>query len=185
MAILSDNPTLLTPASAAPAAAAPSAEAPVSELAEAVNMVGEKLNAALAHTSHAKALGSRRQIEHVLGRKLEPQFALQLVTLLLVPGSEGRELRAALVKLLSMRESAQWVLASAQDLFQVFRPDEDAKFLASTDAAGMQAFANCGECLATSAAEHAGESATADEAASLQWARCALCRCGTNTWNRR
>jgi hypothetical protein len=173
MANLSDSPP------------APPPEAPFSELAEAVNLVGEKLNAALAHSSHAKALASRRQIEHVLGRKLEPQFALELVTLLLVPGREGRELRAALVKLLGMRESPQWLLASAQDLFQVFRPDDDAKFLASKDAAGMQEFANCAECLAHSAAEHAGESATADEAASLQWARCALCRCGTAAWDRR
>jgi hypothetical protein len=180
MAILSDNPALPTP----PPEASP-AEAPFSALAEAVDSVGEKLNAALAHTSHAKALASRRQIEHVLGRKLEPQFALELVTLLLVQGGEGRELRAALVKLLSMRESPQWVLASAQDLFQVFSPDDDAKFLASKDAAGMQEFANCAECLAHSAVEHAGESATADEVASLQWARCALCRCGTATWSRR
>jgi hypothetical protein len=178
MANLSDNPPTPPPDASL-------AEAPLNALAEAVNLVGEKLNAALAHSSHAKALGSRRQIEHVLGRKLEPQFALELVTLLLVPGGEGRELRAALVKLLSMRESPEWVLASAQDLFQVFRPDDDANFLASKDAAGMQEFANCAECLAHTAAEHAGESVTDDAAASLQWARCALCRCGTAAWNRR
>jgi hypothetical protein len=175
MAILSDNPRLPTPPP----------EESLSPLADAVNSVGEKLNAALAHTSHAKSLASRRQIEHVLGRKLEPQFALELVTLLLVQGSEGRELRAALVKLLSMRESPEWVLASAQDLFEVFSPDDDAEFLASKDAAGMQEFANCAECLARTASEHARESLTSDAAASLQWARCALCRCGTAAWNRR
>jgi hypothetical protein len=175
MAILSEDPPLSTPPP----------EESLTPLADAVNSVGEKLNAALAHTSHAKALASRRQIEHVLGRKLEPQFALELVTLLLVQGSEGRELRAALSKLLSMRESPQWVLASAQDMFKVFSTDEDAQFLASEDAAGMQQFANCAECLARCAVEHAGESRTSDEAASIQWARCALCRCGTTTWSRR
>jgi len=175
MAILFDNASLPTPPP----------EESLTALADAVTSVGEKLSAALAHSSHAKALASRRQIEHVLGRKLEPQFALELVTLLLVQGREGRELRAALVKLLGMRESPEWVLASAQDMFEVFSPDDDAQFFASNDAAGMQQFANCAECLAHSAAEHAGESRTGDEAASLQWARCALCRCGTTTWSRR
>jgi hypothetical protein len=175
MAVSSDNPPLPTPPP----------EASLSALADAVNSVGEKLSAVMAHTSHAKALGSRRQIEHVLGRKLEPRFALELVTLLLVQGNEGRELRAAFSKLLSMRESPEWLLASAQNLFEVFSPDDDAEFLASKDAAGMQDFANCAECLARTASEREGESLTSDEEASLQWARCALCRCGTAIWKRR
>ena len=175
MAILSDNPPLLT----APPGPLHTA------LTDAVNSVGEKLSAALAHTSRSKVLESRRQIEHVLGRQLEPLFALELVTLLLVPGSEGRELRAALVKLLSMTESAEWAVSLARRPSAMFSFDDEAKFLASDEAACVHDFAHCGECLARTSSEREGESLTSDEAASLQWALCAQCRCGTAAWYRR
>lgn len=62
---------------------------------------------------------------------------------------------------------------------------DEARFLASEDAACMQAFARCGECLARSAEEMACDRLTEDEAASLQWVRCAQCRCGAADLYRR
>lgn len=153
-------------------------------LNDAVNALGEKLGAALAHTSRAEAIESRRQIEQVLGRHLEPQFALQLVTLLLLPGSEGRELRAAFARLLSMTESDQWVVPSTRAPSLASKSDDEARFLASDEAIGVQDLAKCGECLANSALKHDGESRTSEEAAKLQWAACAQCRCGTTGWYR-
>lgn len=174
MAILSDNPPALT----APPGSLHTA------LTDAVNSVGEKLGAALAHTSRSKELESRRRIEQVLGRKLEPLFALELVTLLLAQGSEGRELRAAFVKLLSMTESPEWAVSLTRGPSAMSSCDDEAKFLASEEAACVRDFAHCGECLARSAAEREGESLTSDEAASLQWALCSQCRCGTSAWYR-
>jgi hypothetical protein len=147
-----------------------------------VNSVGAALSAALAHTSRSKELESRRQIEQVLGRKLEPLFALELVTLLLVQGREGRELRAAFVKLLSMTESAEWAASLTRGPSPISASDDEARFLASEAATCIQDFAHCGECLARSAAERGGESRTSEEAAKLQWAVCAQCRCGTAAW---
>jgi hypothetical protein len=175
MAILSDNPPLLT----APPGALHTA------LTEAVNSVGEKLSAALVHTSRSNELESRRQIEQVLGRQLEPLFALELVTLLLVQGSEGRELRAAFVKLLSMTESPEWAVSLTRGPSAMLRSDDEAKFLASEEAACVRDFAHCGECLSRTASELEGEFLTSEEAARLQWTLCAECRCGTAAWYRR
>ena len=151
-------------------------------LADVVNSLGEKLGAALAHTPRFQELESRRQIEQVLRRKLEPLFALEILTLLLAQSSEGRELRAAFVKLLSMTESAEWAESLARGPSAMSDSDDEAGFLASEGAACIQDIARCGECLAAMAAEHRGESLTDDDAASLQWARCAQCRCGSAAW---
>jgi hypothetical protein len=174
MSILNDNPAVLT-APPGPLHAA---------FADVVNSLGEKLGAALAHTSRARELESRRQIEKVLGRKLEPLFALELVTLLLDQSSEARELRAAFVKLLEMSESSEWAESLTQGASTMFNSDDESRFLASEEAACVQDFARCGECLARSAAERAGESPTSGEAAGEQWVLCAQCRCGTAAWYR-
>jgi hypothetical protein len=166
MAILSDNPAL-------PAA-----------LADVVNSLGEKLSVALAHTSHAETIASRRQIEHVLGRQLEPQFALELVTLLLVQGSEGRNLRAAFVKLLGMTESAQWTAPLTRGPSVMSGSDDAARFLASEESVCVQDLAKCGECLARIGSDRKGKAVSSEEAARLQWAMCAQCRCGTAAWYR-
>jgi len=148
----------------------------------AAQTVGEKLSAALAHTSRATVLESRRQIEQVLGRKLEPRFALELVTLLLLPGSDGRELRAALIELLSMTDSPEWSPPSTRSASAMTTPDAEARFIASEEAACLQDIARCGECLARTAPELEGKSLTSEEAATLQWVLCAKCRCGTADW---
>lgn len=176
MVILSDNPPVLT----APPGSLHTA------LTDVANSVGEKLGAALAHTSRSKVIESRRQIEQVLGRKLEPLLALELVTLLLAQGSEARELRAAFVKMLSMTESPEWAVSLKRGPSAMSSSDdEEAKFLASEEAACAQDIARCGECLARAASERGGESLASDEAASLQWALCAQCRCGTAAWYQR
>ena len=174
--ILSDNTTVLT----APPGALQNA------LTDIANSVGEKLGAALAHTSRSKVIESRRQIQQVLGRKLEPLLALELVTLLLAQGREARELRAAFVNLLSMTDTPEWAASLKRGPSAMLSSDdEEAKFLASEEAAGAQDIARCGECLARTASERVGESLTSDEAASLQWAHCAQCRCGTSAWYQR
>ena len=175
MAFLSDSP-------AAPTAPADPLH---TALTDAVNSVGEKLSAALAQASRSQETESRRRIEHVLGRRLVPLFALELVTLLFAQGSEARELRAAFVRLLSMTESPDWALALTQGPAAIAGPDDEARFLASAGAACVQDFARCGECLAGCASEPGRELLTSDEAASLQWARCAQCKCGTAAWHRR
>jgi hypothetical protein len=174
MSILNDNPAVLT-APPGPLHAA---------FADVVNSLGDKLGAALAHTSGATELESRRRIEEMLGRKLEPLFALQLVTLLFAQGSEARELRAAFVQLLSLTESPQWVESLTQGASAMFSSDDESRFLASEAAACVRDFARCGECLARSAVEREGESPTSGEAAGVQWVLCAQCRCGTAAWYR-
>jgi hypothetical protein len=174
MSILNDNPAVLT----APPGTLHAA------FADVVNSLGEKLGAALAHTSRATELESRRRIEEVLGRKLEPLFALQLVTLLFGQSSEARELRAAFVHLLSLTEAPQWAESLTRGASAMFSSDDESRFLASEEAAGARDFARCGECLARSVAEREGESLTSGEAAGVQWVLCAQCRCGTAAWYR-
>ena len=138
MSILSDNPEVLR---ALPGELH-------TALTDVANSVGEKLGAALAHSSRSKELDSRRQIEQVLGRKLEPRFALELVTLLLGQGSEARELRAALVKLLNMVDALDRAPSSTRGRSAMFSSDdEEARFLANEEAACAQDLALCGECL--------------------------------------
>ena len=175
MPILSDNTSVLT----APPGALQTA------FTDAANSVGERLGAALAHTSRSKVIESRLQIEQVLGRKLEPLLALELVTLLLAQGSEARKLRAAFVKLLSMTESPEWAVSLTRTRSAMVSSDDEAKFLASEEAACVQDFARCGECLARTAAEREGEFLTSDESANRQWALCAQCRSGTAAWYQR
>lgn len=162
------------------------AQAPA--LADVVISVGEKLDAALAHSSHAAQFESRRLIEQMLGRKLEPLFALELLTLLLAPGNEARELRAAFVRLMSMTETTEWlesmtasaVAPAGSDAADT--PDAAAAFVVSEAAASAQELARCGECLARCAEEREVEKLTREAAAARQWARCAQCRCGTAAW---
>ena len=53
----------------------------------------------------------------------------------------------------------------------------DDNFLASAEVAqSLQGFARCGECLARAALEPEIKRLANEEAASLQWARCAQCR---------
>ncbi len=153
-------------------------------LAEVVNTVGQKLSAAVAHTSRAAELESRRRTEQVLGRKLVPLFALELVTHLLVPGEEGRELRAAFVALLNVAESPQWKESSAQPACALPGCEDEAEFLASAAAESVRLFARCGKCMADSAAEHAGEALSCEAAAENQWVLCAQCRCAISDWQR-
>ena len=80
-------------------------------LASIVSLLGLKLSAAQAYTSRTNELEAHRKIEHALGRKLEPRFALELVRLLLTQGSESRELRTAFFGQLRMTESPQWTAA--------------------------------------------------------------------------
>jgi hypothetical protein len=174
MAIPSGNPPVLT----APPRALRTA------LTGVANSVGEKLGAALAHTSRSRTLELRRRIEHALGRKPEPRFAHELLPLLLLQGREGRELRAALVKLLGMTESPESALSLTRGASAMSSPDDEAEFPASEEAACLQDIARCGECLARTAPEREGEPLTSDAAASLQWALCAQCRCGTAAWYR-
>lgn len=174
MPILTDNPAVLT----APPGPLHTA------FTDVVNSLGEKLGAALAHTSRARELESRRQIEQALGRKLEPLFALELVTLLFTQGGESRELRAAFVKLLSMTESSEWAESVTRVPTAMVSSDDESRFLASGETACVRDFARCGECLARSAAERGGESPNSSEAAGVQWILCAQCRCGTAAWHR-
>jgi hypothetical protein len=174
MAVLSDNPPLLT---------APPGPLPTTPF-DVVKSLGEKLAAALAHTSPSDVLESRRRMEHVLGKKLEPRFAHQLLSHLFVPSSEARELRAAFVNLLSMTESPPAALPVTRGPSAMSSSDNEAKFLASEEAICVQDLARCGECLASSATKREGKSVTSDEAARLQWAACAQCRCGTDLWYR-
>ena len=175
VATVSDDLPLLTPPPGAPR----------TTLAGVVNLVTEKLGAALMHTSHAKELDARRKIAHVLGRKLEPLFALELVTLLLVDGKEGNELRAAFTELLSMTQSEQWAASMMRCPAALVTSSDEAKFIASDEAAAVQHLARCGECMARTSSECEEESLTSDEAARLQWAICAQCRCGTSEWYQR
>jgi len=146
-------------------------------LADVVNSVGEKLSVALAQTSRSGRLASRRQIEHALGRKLEPQFALELLSLVLAQGREGRELRAAFIKLMSMTESREWLESLPPGAYAQAHSEDEAEFLASEEAAGAQAFARCGECLARGASACESKAGDSEDAASRQWALCARCRC--------
>jgi len=162
--------------------------APAQALADVVNSVGDTLEAAIAHSSRAAQRASRGLIEQAIGRKLEPLFAVELLTLLLAQGSEARELRAAFAQLMSMTESQEWAdsmvakpaapaISSGADTF-----DAAAAFVVSEAAASAQELARCGECLARCAEEREVEKLTKEAAAARQWARCAQCRCGTVAW---
>ena len=147
-------------------------------LADVADSLAETLGAALAHTSGTRQLESRRQMERVLGRELEPLFAQELFAVLLAQGSEGRELRAAFIKLLGMTESREWLESLTPGPFTATGPDDEAGFLASGAAACARELARCTECLARAAAECKGECLSGEAAARRQWARCAECRCG-------
>lgn len=149
-------------------------------LADIVNSLCETLSAALAHTPRPGRLASRRQIEHVLGRKLDPLFALELFALVLAHGREGRELRAAFIRLMSMTESTQWLESLAPGASALASASDEAEFLASEEAAGAKEFARCGVCLAAFALEREVEARNREAAASSQWAHCARCRCATD-----
>jgi hypothetical protein len=154
-----------------------------SALSHAVKDVGEKLGAALSGTSPAKTLESRRQIEQVLGRRLEPRFAVELLTLLLAHGNTGTELRDAFIELLRCVDSPQWWrLTPAHYGSMYLKPDEEAKYIASEEASAVRHMARCYECLAKPAPELEGQSLSSDEAATRQWALCAQCRSGTSEW---
>ena len=56
---------------------------------------------------------------------------------------------------------------------------------AREEALCIQDLARCGECLARSASDLEGQSLTGEEAANVQWARCAQCRSHTVDWYRR
>jgi hypothetical protein len=60
----------------------------------------------------------------------------------------------------------------------------DENFLMSKDAIALRDLARCGNCLTGSASDHAFRSLTQEEAANLQWVRCAQCRSGTVDWYR-
>ncbi|MBK5103476.1 MAG: hypothetical protein JJE42_04445 [Burkholderiales bacterium] len=174
MAIPSDIPPLRETASGAAQCA----------LDEAAKCLGEKLRAAMAHTPHACQFEACRRIEQVLGRKLTPLFALELVELLLVQGREGHELRAAMVDLLSLTDARQSAELLSRVPGAVSAAEREAEFLASEDRASAQKFAVCGECLARIApAGGEGEVLTGEAAASL-WVHCAQCRCAIGALNR-
>ncbi len=61
----------------------------------------------------------------------------------------------------------------------------DEKFFTNAEFAGLRDFARCGECLARIASGNEGQSLMGEEAAAIQWARCAQCRSGTAPWYRR
>ena len=61
----------------------------------------------------------------------------------------------------------------------------DERFFRSEYAAGFRQFARCGECRIRSAPEYQRQSLMAEEAANLQWVRCAQCRAGTVDWFQR
>jgi len=145
-------------------------------LASIVNSVTERLSLALAHTPRSRKLASRRLIERALGRNLDPLFALELLTLMLAQGSEARALRAAVIKLMSMTESREWLESLTCDSFARVESGGEAAYLASGEAAGAQQFARCGECLDLAAAER-GDGLDGGAAANRQWALCAQCRC--------
>jgi len=147
-------------------------------LAEVVDSVAEALGAALAQTSRSRQFESRRKIERVLGRKLDPLFAQDLLTLLLAQGSEARELRAVFIKLMSMTESGEWLESMTPGASILTGPEDEVRFLASEAAASARELARCTECLARAAAECACEGLSGEAAAHRQWARCAECRCG-------
>jgi len=56
--------------------------------------------------------------------------------------------------------------------------------LSTESPASLREFARCGECVARIASRHdaRGNFLTAEDAANLQWVRCAQCRCGTEDW---
>lgn len=147
-------------------------------LADVVDSVAEALRAVLAQTSHPGQFESRRQMERVLGRKLEPLFAQELFAVLLAQGSAGRELRAAFIKLLGMTESREWLESVTPGPSAVTGSDDEARFLASEGASSARQLARCTECLARAAAECGGEGLSGEATARRQWARCAECRCG-------
>lgn len=60
----------------------------------------------------------------------------------------------------------------------------DERFFMSEDTAALRNFARCGSCLTRSASDHELQSLTHEEAANVQWARCAQCRSGTADWYR-
>jgi hypothetical protein len=167
MTVSSDSPPAITPRTDA--------------LATVVNSVGEKLSAALIRTSVSDQIESRRKIERVLGRRLEPRFALELLTLLLDHGNEGRELRAAFLRLMDMADSVQWA-ARSMPASSAPPGSDEANFLAGDESAAVRDFARCGECLARTAPELEGKTVSSEQAASLQWALCARCRSGTDAW---
>jgi hypothetical protein len=175
MAIPSDIPPLRETASGAAHHA----------LDEAAKCLGEKLSAAMAQAPHACQFEACRRIEQVLGRKLTPLFALELVELLLVQGREGRELRAAMVDLLSLADARQWTELLPRDSIAASAAEREAEFLASEERASAQKFALCGECLARAAtAEGEGGDLTGAAAASRRWAMCGQCRCAVSPWYR-
>jgi len=175
MAIPSDIPPLRESASASAHSA----------LDEAANCLVEKLRAAMAHTPQASQLESCRRIEQVLGRKLTPLLTLELVALLFVQGREGRELRAAMVNLLSLTDAPQWAELLSRVPAAVSAAEREAEFLASEDRASAQKFAVCGVCLAGIAPpEGEGGVLTAEAAASSLWVTCAQCRCALGAPNR-
>ena len=174
MSILADKPLVLTAPPAPPRTA----------FTDVVNSLGEKLSAALAHTSPSAVLESRRQIELVLCRKLEPRFALELVTLLLEPGNEGRSCAPPLSNW-SMTESPEWALSSTRVPSATADADIEARFLASEESAGAKHLARCGECLARTAPELEGRSLTKEQEGELTFALCGQCRSGTDAWYRR
>lgn len=59
--------------------------------------------------------------------------------------------------------------------------------LTSAELACLQRFARCGQCQGRSASlfDDEGNRLTDEQAASLQWVRCAQCRVGTHDWFRR
>ena len=60
----------------------------------------------------------------------------------------------------------------------------DESFVMGAQTQGLQELARCGECHARSALEPEALCLTNEEAASIQWARCAQCRSGIATWHR-
>lgn len=147
-------------------------------LDDAAKCLGEKLSAALAHTAHSIQFESCRRFEQALDRKLTPLFALELVALLLVPGHEGRELRAAMVDLLRLADAPQEPESLLRVAGALSAAQREAAFLASEERSSAQKFAACGECLAH-IAPPGGEGGvlTGEAAANRLWVHCAQCRC--------
>ena len=61
----------------------------------------------------------------------------------------------------------------------------DEKHFKNEEAAENWEIAKCGECLVISKSELERQALTEEEAANLQWVRCAQCRAGTHDWMRK
>lgn len=59
-------------------------------------------------------------------------------------------------------------------------------FALSEEMRSLQVLARCAQCIGRSPPEFddAGKPLTNEQAAHLQWVRCAQCRCGTHDWYR-